>query len=1257
MLHTSAPSSVAAKTRSGSYDQASTIASQNDNASTDSLQIVVPTTRKTPEGASITVDEIVLQPLVNSKAPSSLAESPHRRMWNPFWLTTKALIGLAIAAMLILIVTVVLNRISASQNGFPVTHSANRYFWAYLPTSVFVALATLWHQVDHQCRALTPWSELSNGPSPASKTLLLDYVSPLMPAVLWRATRDRHWAVAAATAGSVLLDICILFSTSLLSIHMVTITKPVPDISFQTKLSTTNTSAVLNQPDPAFIFYGIDSVQISPPLGSDGLQAYEIPDFSQLLLGTYKADVETFHSDLRCRIAETNHSISQSSFSNTTRSIINLDISAPECHTQQSLQFTNLRLDWTAGIMRTILGGDNRSVLCGEQDAWKDQHVISLFIVDMQSQYTPNSTSVYGLDSVFNDIDFVINGSTVLLCGMAAALVKQPYEFDTRTRSASSTTYNGTLEKYIDGSLLQEAFYGTLDTLDGDIRPGPQQLFQDTNQSGLQAYLSPFIACINLQFVGLDWPITSLMDPEKLNSWAGVTFSSLMSQVARMSFSTAQMHTYNGTFSSDESRVFIELVPTVVISVCLLLVSVMALLIFRYRPWNVVPRDPNSVLGLAAILASSPTLNQQLQHKSTLPAKKLELSLAQTSFWSQKEAEFEIQCDQQDSPAQANLPLEWWRPTWAHPVIGVLIIFYALALVAALEAIQRVSRSSKSLVFAIDLVDASLIRSLLPALLLIGTKLLFASLAGCIAMFSPFTNVRGKKHLPRHGLLRSSVYKIPVINVVQSLRAKQPNVALCSLAAVCGGFLTIFASGLYNFDYNVRIIHQSIARIDSFNISSVAQYGKSAAKLQDETFSLTNQFNASYPRMTWKNLVYSKIDLDSLGSDDYWYGNVTVAMPAIRGSLNCEFVPQEELDLSFGQTFAGGESYISIFHKNKKVPPECMSANDTYRVDNYSMVMGSMNQAYAASFRQWLPNNETGSNVTTDEQLLGCPNMQYILGYFDMEAKVMENVSAMYCYQTIEQVETNTTFYYPSQTVDDLTPPSVNKSSTIVLQERANYPGMKWFSSVTEFNESSVLQAYDSISVHADVFTQHLLLGVDGVPLEELVGTENRPRLLSAVQHLYGKYMVQPINSQMRVKAVGAPVQYSAIVSMSGWTKIRFTQEETSKCILQVLLSIMAVCGTLAYILTPMRKVLLHSPNSIAGTMTLLAGSQLCSRKVLPQGSEFMDDKELDILLSKYEFTIGRVDEQDDAKISEGSSHGNNQIHRRRYGIEAIETR
>ena len=70
---------------------------------------------------------------------------------------------------------------------------------------MLVVVGALWRQVDFANKILMPWEELRTGPSSAEKTLLLDYISPLLPVGLWMAIRNRHWAVVMSIFGQLLI--------------------------------------------------------------------------------------------------------------------------------------------------------------------------------------------------------------------------------------------------------------------------------------------------------------------------------------------------------------------------------------------------------------------------------------------------------------------------------------------------------------------------------------------------------------------------------------------------------------------------------------------------------------------------------------------------------------------------------------------------------------------------------------------------------------------------------------------------------------------------------------------------------------------------------------------------------------------------------------------------------------------------------------------------------------------------------------------
>ena len=76
-------------------------------------------------------------------------------------------------------------------------------------------LAIYWNKLDYHTKALMPWKLMSEKPRSADQSLLLDYVSDNVLAVLSGAIWHRHLPVIASTIGSLTIILVTVFSTGL----------------------------------------------------------------------------------------------------------------------------------------------------------------------------------------------------------------------------------------------------------------------------------------------------------------------------------------------------------------------------------------------------------------------------------------------------------------------------------------------------------------------------------------------------------------------------------------------------------------------------------------------------------------------------------------------------------------------------------------------------------------------------------------------------------------------------------------------------------------------------------------------------------------------------------------------------------------------------------------------------------------------------------------------------------------------------------
>ena len=130
-------------------------------------------------------------------------------MWRPLWLRKWVLAIFAILFAVLLVALLVVRYYVHRDQGLAVAQSTSHYVWTYLPTTVLVVLVALWRPVDYYCKSLTPWAELWKLPTTASKSVLLDYISPFQILSCIRALSHGHWAVFASIVAFFILKLMV----------------------------------------------------------------------------------------------------------------------------------------------------------------------------------------------------------------------------------------------------------------------------------------------------------------------------------------------------------------------------------------------------------------------------------------------------------------------------------------------------------------------------------------------------------------------------------------------------------------------------------------------------------------------------------------------------------------------------------------------------------------------------------------------------------------------------------------------------------------------------------------------------------------------------------------------------------------------------------------------------------------------------------------------------------------------------------------
>jgi Protein of unknown function (DUF3433) len=143
-----------------------------------------------------------------NRSPESVSSG---LLWNPFWLKKGTLVAFIVLYIALLASVTLLWRVSQDQDGFTPHISTNHYTWTYGPTAILIMVVGLWRQVEYHCKVLAPWHELKRGAG-ASRSLLLDYVSPFQLTSLWLAFKHGAMPVIAAITGFACLKLVVSFA-------------------------------------------------------------------------------------------------------------------------------------------------------------------------------------------------------------------------------------------------------------------------------------------------------------------------------------------------------------------------------------------------------------------------------------------------------------------------------------------------------------------------------------------------------------------------------------------------------------------------------------------------------------------------------------------------------------------------------------------------------------------------------------------------------------------------------------------------------------------------------------------------------------------------------------------------------------------------------------------------------------------------------------------------------------------------------------
>ncbi|KAL2881787.1 hypothetical protein SGCOL_002944 [Colletotrichum sp. CLE4] len=439
--------------------------------------------------------------------------------------------------------------------------------------------------------------------------------------------------------------------------------------------------------------------------------------------------------------------------------------------------------------------------------------------------------------------------------------------------------------------------------------------------------------------------------------------------------------------------------------------------------------------------------------------------------------------------------------------------------------------------------------------------------------------------------------------------------------------------------------------------------------------SLIEYVNLPDPKWTSGDLVFNEIKPMGLSNEAIANGQVPLSakMTGIRGNLNCTVIPAKQrevrpilFDRSTMEVRLSGmagsmsvDNSTALLAINTTLPWMCgrRPTNETSKTwMQYFQIPSSGDPVYLGktSIMLWSFGNSStvyGDGAidispsagngwpTTNFDLggMGCPTVAVTFGTaraiprkekyrnatrtnFDVES----DLATIVCHQNIQEVEANVTFNAPDMTLSKTSPPLVDESTKQLLRAPESdttsfeFSLNGFFFDLSTAARNITIQGPNGTNMEnytnlIDPFTRALVTGRNGRPIEELAGEKNSQNLMEASNGLYKTYIAQAIAANMRntTSSSGSnrlPTYQGLLVSESAR---RLHQNTGPKIALQAMLGVMALCIVVSRLLIDINGVLPHDPCSIAGTGTMLAGSEMATRRVVPEGAEWRGDGEL----------------------------------------------
>ncbi|KAI0430131.1 hypothetical protein F5Y09DRAFT_308547 [Xylaria sp. FL1042] len=1136
----------------------------------------------------------------SSDVPTNEYPTKKSLPWRPVYLRRAVLLSFITLFVLIIVAIESLLFASNKNKGIATANSTEHYLWTYGPTAFLTGVAAVWARTEYQSKLVAPWIRLSQHRRsehaiPASRTLLLDYVSEFSIFTLFTSLRHRDFTVFITTLVSMLIKVLIILSSGLISLDIMTVTHDSYPMVLENKF-VDDSAKIANAGNLAwYVLTGLELRNLTLPDGISSKYAFQSVQTDLPSISETGVVADGLRNSLQCDSAELNIS-GATNFTSRTPDMLNLTISSPGC------KVASFPVGITSGgvIHNSTYLGHFDQIQCDGVNGDGGRRVLLAFsklihTIDTSRKIT-NTTGRINLKS------WKIQ-STSLLCTPTYAIERvQIIQNGTHTRTINPI--QGAPTRVLDSVTAWDIF-------NAQYKAGQDTQVRDdglyTDVSGVPLILgTSFEAALTYQSLPIS-KILSLFDPIVLQSTAEGFYQQIGAIIAKTSLMEPAEQDASGSVTVLMERLTIHsLVAQLMVGLLAACILLTGIAIFIVPAQGFLPQNPSTLFCSIPLFLWSHELLYWMRYAGASDEANLAQWLGSSTFTSgltddsiSSQARFRIDIDTKDESQSQNrvhfpqVSSKIGHPNILHPIFRSLLCLVVVGIIVALELLLHKSNLEYGLgdVNKDSNVYIHYAWTVAPAVVFGALSMTYSAMDFQIRALAPYMTLKNYVSKDVFTQLELLDMTIPVA-MYKELRLKTPWALATTTALLFASLFTTLSASLFqeaSVPSTTSIVLQ--ANQSFLLVDDAALFGDGPFDVS----SLILESNLSFPRFTFNDLAFPQLvppsQLPTLNNTHFNESalSISTVIPALRARMECK---------SFGPDGIHPNLTINYTDDSGTHNPLEIWIDG----ENDCDVFGGA----AATFSTY-PNTSYFSYDIAGQFARQCSKFLYIWGKIDYTASpIVQHVGALACNSTFEAVDVNTTFTGIDLDINAQNPPSplesTARNTTFNNVDQANLDSL-------QLDGYNVLAMIDVYPHDLSPFFAVLVTSPWAVPISALGDPSATDSVIDAIKFHHGIIQAQTLTANLvpaneTNATLAEPIalhdndarpRYNATVT-DATSRRRVVQDAVSTHVLVALLGVTLVLFLAGWASSPGTDVLPRSPTTIASVAALLAGGNIFSR-------------------------------------------------------------